>query len=217
MASPYLLFVGFPATAASPGTEWLAALKASISFIVVSTVFTSFLIPIVIALFFFSTRHSRAQPVFYFNIMAILLGIVEGILSGYLQVNYTLFRTYISSQLIAIFEIHAILSPLNPLSPSFIIAYAMLWSFIPFLTETVLILRLLVIYPVRTTQVSTLLLIYTFPVLVKAFRLVNLSVFMVKWIALSHSENPLSTSGQIWWTSQPYVKIEWILQLLDKT
>ncbi|KAJ6632115.1 hypothetical protein B0H10DRAFT_4842 [Mycena sp. CBHHK59/15] len=68
-----------------PRTNWLAVLQPSITLVMIGTVFTSFLVPMLIALLFFSTTRSRRLAIFHLNILAIIMGIVEGILNAYCE------------------------------------------------------------------------------------------------------------------------------------
>ena len=79
----------FPADAfppPPPGTNYVAAIKPSLNLLMIGTVWTSFLIPITIALFFFSTPDIRRRPVFILNLVSIALGLVQGAVNIYNQV-----------------------------------------------------------------------------------------------------------------------------------
>lgn len=65
--------------------------------VVIGTVWASFLVPIAVALFFFSTPSMRRRPVFIMNVLAILFGLIEGAVNLYNQVR----RVYILSALSA--------------------------------------------------------------------------------------------------------------------
>lgn len=63
-----------------PGLTYLATVKPSLIYALIGAIFTSILLPILIALFFFSTRESRQNLTFRLNALAIILGIGEGVL-----------------------------------------------------------------------------------------------------------------------------------------
>ncbi|EGN96387.1 hypothetical protein SERLA73DRAFT_76347 [Serpula lacrymans var. lacrymans S7.3] len=69
-----------------PGTNFIAILQPMITFLLPGTILSSFLIPILIAIFAFSTPHSRRQPVFVLNVLGILIGLLQGALLIYLSV-----------------------------------------------------------------------------------------------------------------------------------
>lgn len=91
-----------------------------------------------------------------------------------------------------------------------------MYTFAPWLTELVLLLRLLVIYPPRRTSKKTLALVFTFPVLVKLVRMACLIVYFHTYV--QNTENvPVASraaeSGNF--RATPYSKIEWFLQIFD--
>lgn len=61
-------------------------IRPSLGFILVGTIFSSMLIPILVVLFYFSTPNLRKQPIFIANVISILLGIVLGIYNAQLEV-----------------------------------------------------------------------------------------------------------------------------------
>lgn len=66
---------------------YAVAIRPSITFIVLQTVFTSMLIPILIALFLFSTHQLRRCPIFILNVLSLLLAIGLGIWNNYVEVR----------------------------------------------------------------------------------------------------------------------------------
>lgn len=69
------------------GLAYIAAIRPSLNLLMIGTVWTAVLVPIAIALLLFSTSELRRKPIFIFNLIAILLGIAEGVLNGYLEVR----------------------------------------------------------------------------------------------------------------------------------
>ncbi len=72
-----------------PGLNYIAAIQPSLTFVMIQISFGSMLIPLLTALICLSTREIRKKPVFYFNILAILSGLVSCTLSIWLQVRGT--------------------------------------------------------------------------------------------------------------------------------
>lgn len=70
-----------------PGLTYTAALAPSLNLVLIGTVWSAFLVPIAIALFFFSTAATRRQPVFIMNVLSISFGLVEGAINIYNQVR----------------------------------------------------------------------------------------------------------------------------------
>lgn len=62
------------------------AIRPSIGWVLTATALTSILIPILIALFYFSTPTSRRQPIFILNVLSILFGIALCVWNNYLEV-----------------------------------------------------------------------------------------------------------------------------------
>ncbi|KAJ6561505.1 hypothetical protein DFH09DRAFT_921028 [Mycena vulgaris] len=177
-----------------PGTNWLAVIQPSMAFLMIGTVFSSLLIPMLVALLFFSTSDSRRLVIFNLNVLAIVMGIFTGAINGYC-------------------EIHNILSPLNPVSSSLFDAYAFMSFFLPFIVESILVLRLLAVYPYSTTPIRKFILVFTFPVIVKLVRIINLAVFMRKYVILTRTVASPLVAGDVFHQVAP--KIEWTSQLLD--
>ncbi len=68
--------------------EYTDAIRPAIGFMLISAVFTAFLIPLFFMLLSMSTASSRKRPIFVINTLSILLGLVLGILSIHLSVSF---------------------------------------------------------------------------------------------------------------------------------
>ncbi|KAG7093929.1 hypothetical protein E1B28_007564 [Marasmius oreades] len=178
------------------GLAYLAAIRPSLNLLMIGTVFTSLLVPIAVALFVFSTPSLRRKPIFILNVIAVLLGIAEGILNGYL-------------------EITAIISPHIVIHPTAYTAFTCLCLLVPLFSECILLLRLVAVYPLRQTSRSMLVVVFAPPVIFKIVRLVNIGIFLGQWVKqLGTAGSPIA-AGQATWGQQPWTKIEWFLQLAD--
>jgi hypothetical protein len=62
-------------------------LKSSLTFVLIGAVFSSLLIPMLIALVLFSTQDTRRRWLFHLNALALAFGIVQGILLSGLYVS----------------------------------------------------------------------------------------------------------------------------------
>ena len=62
-------------------------IRSSLGFVLVFTIFSSFLIPMLIILFYFSTPTSRKRPIFILNVLALASGIGVGGWGDYLLVS----------------------------------------------------------------------------------------------------------------------------------
>ena len=70
-----------------PGLNYIAAIQPSITFLMIGTVFSGILLPLLVALFHFSTKHTRRQPIFILNVISITLGLTLGIYNAYIEVK----------------------------------------------------------------------------------------------------------------------------------
>lgn len=69
-----------------PGLNYIAALGPLINLLMIGTVWSAMLVPLLVTLFVFSTRELRRRPVFAMSVIAILLGLFEGAANIYCEV-----------------------------------------------------------------------------------------------------------------------------------
>src|ERR1700749_4581570 len=69
------------------GTNQQAAFKFAIIYLMIGQTLGSFLVPMIIAFFFFSTRALRRSFIFWCNVFALLVGIVQTVLCAYILVR----------------------------------------------------------------------------------------------------------------------------------
>lgn len=86
-----------------------------------------------------------------------------------------------------------------------------LFLFAPLLVESILIFRLVAVFPSRINGLRTVFLVVAFPVIVRVGRVVNMS------IAISQAARAASHGGiaDQWFAVLPYARAEWITSLLD--
>ncbi|KII84132.1 hypothetical protein PLICRDRAFT_46491 [Plicaturopsis crispa FD-325 SS-3] len=179
-----------------PGTNWIAALQPAVGFLLIGTIFSSMLVPILLALFFFSTRAMRRTLMFSMNVFALLIGLAMGVLNVYS-------------------EAYSVLRPSDPLPSSSYGAFASMTAIMPWIVECILLLRVKVVYPLRTTSRLTLIAIYTPAVLLKLGRLINMAVYLNTYIEFSRTATTPIVAGEVLWNTLPNTRIEWGLQVLD--
>jgi hypothetical protein len=86
----------------------------------------------------------------------------------------------------------------------------------PLLVESVLLCRLLAVYPYHSTPKRTFIAIFLPLLFLKVCRLANMCVFADKFaVVIKDSEIPLDIA-QLGWEIKN-AKIEWILQLVDNS
>ncbi|KAF9487796.1 hypothetical protein BDN71DRAFT_1404265 [Pleurotus eryngii] len=178
-----------------PGLNYIEAIRPSVTMLMIGSVWSAVLVPLLCVLFFFSTKDLRRKPIFILNVCSILLGIAMGLLNG----------------------VKAILTPLVPQPESNFITFASLVVAIPIFVESILVLRLMAVYPWKTTPLATHLAIFTPLFLLKIARVTNAIVFIVQYKSLAQGVNNPIASGQKSWRTEPGQKIEWFLQVVDNS
>jgi len=165
---------------------------------IIGHTFTIILIPLLAALFYFSSRASRRHPIFILNVVTIMLALAVG---GLLDA-----RAY-----------RAILFPANPPPLSWNIAIGVLGAVQSILVDTILLLRLVSVYPKSYLGPPRFYLLITLPILLKGLRIGNLIAF-IKALA-DATKNPMTANLLIAkiWESASYLKIEWFSQLFDNS
>ncbi|KAJ7157797.1 hypothetical protein C8R46DRAFT_958768 [Mycena filopes] len=183
-----------------PGLNYIAAITPSLSLLMIGTVWSSMLIPLLVILLLFSNSEMRRKPLFIMNLIAVLAGIVLGAMNVYLETT-------------------AIISPLTPIKGSVFIGFDCILLYLPVFMDTILLVRLFIVYPPQTISWPGRLLVFGPPILFKLVRVSNLAVFMVRWTNLikltaGGGLSPLQ-AGQTLWGTQPWTKIEWFFQVFD--
>ncbi|KAG1730415.1 uncharacterized protein EDB91DRAFT_1059488 [Suillus paluster] len=178
-----------------PGTNYIAIIQPSLNSIMIGHTFTVVLIPLIIALFYFSTPLSRRRPIFILNVVAIILAFTAGVMIDSLA-------------------IHSVLSPLDPWPPTMNIAIGIIGAFQSILVDLILLLRLTLIYSYSLVGPKRFALVTALPILLKLARLVNMFIF-IKVLA-DAARGPLGSENiAVVWATTPYLKIEWSAQLVD--
>ncbi|KAI0691677.1 hypothetical protein C8Q76DRAFT_634634 [Earliella scabrosa] len=167
-------------------------LDAAVNLLIIGAVFPAFLVPISIALIFFSTSAIRRKPVFIMNVLAVALGLAFG---G-----------------VAIYNTSRTLSA-RPVNPDITIAMTCLYFFIPICVQCILLVRILAVYPPRTLSWSLWAAIYGPLTAVIVVRIVNASIAFRKIAEGTDKYQDAYVAAQIAW-NLPYAKAEWFLQLL---
>ncbi|KAG1727129.1 hypothetical protein EDB19DRAFT_1643194 [Suillus lakei] len=178
-----------------PGTNYIAIIQPSLNSIMIGHTFTVILIPLIFALFYFSTPLSRRRPIFILNVIAIILAFAAGIMIDSLA-------------------IHSMLSPLDPWPPTMNIAIGIIGAFQSILVDLILLLRLTLIYPYTIVGPKRFVLITALPTLLKIARLVNMIMF-IKVLADAARGPTGSENLAVVWATTPYLKIEWSAQVVD--
>ncbi|PIL26376.1 hypothetical protein GSI_12132 [Ganoderma sinense ZZ0214-1] len=169
--------------------------RTGLTFLVLGTVLSSFLIPIAVVLFFFSTPRLRRQPTFVFNVIVIVLGLMQGVIIFFEATGPMLNKPNIS------IASSTLLVSLNIL--------------VPLCAESVLIFRVVAVYPPHILSRTRRLALYGPIVLLKVTRVINAFYFIHLLLGGPHAQDPYALIQSIW--RVPNGKLEWFLQLVDDT
>ncbi|KAK0245510.1 hypothetical protein EDD85DRAFT_20707 [Armillaria nabsnona] len=177
------------------GFNYLAVIRPSLKLMLLCSAWSSALVPLLFALFLFSSRTLRRTPIFMLNVVSIIMGLALGVLAYYNGVT-------------------AILSPDVIIPGAAVITQAVFINALPLFTESILVLRVLTVYPLRTAPRRTLAIVYIPLCCLKLARLINILVFWGIWFpTILAGGNPIYVAQQSW--GFPSDKIEWSLQMVD--
>ncbi|THH13386.1 hypothetical protein EW146_g6823 [Bondarzewia mesenterica] len=180
-----------------PGLNYIAVITPVMHSILIGHAFLVLFLPLMFMLWFFSTKYTRRQPVYILNVINICLAIAVGIMIDWRGVRLTL-------------------DPLTIYPVSFNLSISILGVIQSLLIDTILLIRLVSVYPRDLIGVQRFVLLITLPVLLKIGRFINLVIMSKVLTDLSTGPNAqalLLTK----WAHAPYIKIEWFGQLIDVT
>ncbi|RDX48915.1 hypothetical protein OH76DRAFT_1404104 [Lentinus brumalis] len=167
----------------------------ALNLLLIGTVWSSFLVPIAIALFFFSDARMRRQPIFILNTCAIGLGLAVGAIN--------------------IYNITRSISGRN-VDPSITTVLTALWFLTPISVQAILLFRVVAAYPPRLLNWNRRFLIYGPFIVLLIARLINASICVAKIAQGVHTLANTFLASQLEW-DLPYPKVEWFLQLFYDT
>ncbi|KAK0433052.1 uncharacterized protein EV420DRAFT_1655020 [Desarmillaria tabescens] len=178
------------------GFNYLAVIRPSLKLMLLCSAWSSALVPLLFALFLFSSRSLRRTPIFMLNVVSIIMGLALGVLAYYNGVSYG----------------NPVSGYNNPRAP--VITQAVFINALPLFTESILVLRVMTVYPLKSTPRLTLAIVYIPLCCLKVARLANILVFWGIWFPdILAGGNPIVVAQQSW--DFPCDKIEWSLQMFD--
>ncbi|PFH45385.1 hypothetical protein AMATHDRAFT_51682 [Amanita thiersii Skay4041] len=182
-----------------PGLNYLLVVQPTLGLMMAELVGTAILVPLLIILLFFSTKQLRRKQIFTLNVISILLGLSTGISS-----------TLVLRQ--------GIINPTKPLTS---VQYALLGYsilIIPIFVESILLFRLLVVYPYHAIPLCIFLMIFIPLGYIKVARVVNISLFAGHIFSLTKAGLSPIVAIQVGWTKESvFAKTAWFLQVIDNT
>ncbi|KAF7351321.1 hypothetical protein MSAN_01563600 [Mycena sanguinolenta] len=197
-----------------PGLNYIAAIKPSVTLLMIGTVWCSMLIPLLVILFAFSSPSLRRRPLFILNAIAVLIGIVLGIINAYIEVVFRFLASSCVTVLICL-QVTSMLSPLTPLKTSVFITFTAILLYIPVFMDIVLIFRVFIVYPPHTMPWLRRLAVFGPPIVFKFIRTANLIVLLVNLTTLVNNGLSPVVAGQIAWSTHPWTKVEYFFQVFD--
>lgn len=195
-----------------PGFNLISHMRASYSFVLVSLPFASVLVPVFLLIIFFSTPDSRKTLLFALNIIIVLLGLVEGVLSTVVQV-----RLYSCSENALVDSTNQsiiILDPEHPVSDHLFLAYIGIALYTPIVVDCILILRLSAVYPASVTSPTSRMTILSVPLLCTVSRIACVTVFVRRWAVLG-SKSTAELASFVIWPRNPVIIADWSIQLFE--
>lgn len=179
-----------------PGLNYIAAIRPSLNFILVLTPLGSMLVPLILALFFFSPPQARRHPVFILNILACCSGICEAATNAALETKQILF-------------------PLQPISKELLTSVIAFSIVSPLFIDSILLFRILAFYPLNITPNRQFLAIFALPILVKCGRFIAVVMYLYQFTHSSGNLPNVLLAAQSTWPKNPYIISEWSLQMID--
>lgn len=177
-------------------TNFVEGIRDPLTFVLVITSLCACLITLLIVLFVFSTRELRKRLIFRLNVIAICFALTLGVLNFIVSGS-------------------AILRPFDPVPQSLYITTIAAALLPPVFYDSILLTRLLALYPVDRTPLPVLIRILAFPICVKCGRLVVLSLYVWHYAGESRDLATFSAHAQATWYRNPFVTTEWTLQMFD--
>ncbi|GJE92697.1 hypothetical protein PsYK624_088530 [Phanerochaete sordida] len=173
------------------------AIRTPMTFVIITMVFGSMLVPILVTLLWISTSTDRGQPIFILNVASILVGIGIATWSSY-------------------DSLYSILNPAMQVNKTANGVFAVVALLSPWIAELVLAYRLVAVFPPRRTPLWKLAAVFAYPVTIKCVRLGCMIAFWrVCFRETAHAANALVAAESLDWGKYPYSRAELFLQIFD--
>ncbi|KAF8550791.1 hypothetical protein OG21DRAFT_1397578, partial [Imleria badia] len=170
-----------------PGMNSVAIISSGLQTLMIGHTFLILLIPLLAALFYYSTPFSRCQHIFTLNVLAVTLAFTAGVATDAIN-------------------IHMLLSPQNTWPAQLQIAIGFIGVFQGMLVDSILLVRLVVRFVFLTSL----------PIGLKVTRVVNVILYINQLSVMANGPNAFEKVDSAWLTL-PYMKIEWIAQVVDNS
>ena len=185
----------FPASA-SLGQDYNTSVRSALHFICLLLPLGSVLVPVILVLLFFSTHESRRRPVFALNLTACASGIC---LAALVVVN----------------EVGTVLHPDKAASQNNFVAIISFSSFSALFVDSILLVRLLALFPRQTTPHRTYVAIMATPVLLKCGRLITIILYINSLAHPTDLRWNMMLTALLTWKRNPYSISKYVLEMAD--
>jgi hypothetical protein len=192
---------------------FLQKIRQAFDLLMLGTSLPVLLVPLLFALFAFSTPQTRRSIMFKKCVIDVVLGIAFSVYGIYIEVSYAcrsplwqLINNHLQGNIVMnIFGFTSYKTHVAILSCTVAI--------LPWIIDLTLLLRLLAIYPPRTQALSTTVCVFAFPIAIKLARLISIALYINEYF----SSKRYATSGEgiVAAIHGPFVKAEWFLELFD--
>ncbi|KAG5650328.1 hypothetical protein H0H81_012614 [Sphagnurus paluster] len=184
-----------------------------LAFIIVSSLLAAILLPLLGLLIAQSTSRSRRTTFFALNVIAVCLGILDGILCIHLSVSRDTPKLGALTRQPYV-QVTSLLSPFSTLNPVENFMYTFLSVWVPWITEAILLFRVVVVYRSSFACLSQMLPLLAFPIIVKVARAVCNIIFLVHRKPSSWQPNLHAFANAQTLDTWP-VKVTWVLEFVD--
>ncbi|KAJ8486952.1 hypothetical protein ONZ45_g14503 [Pleurotus djamor] len=167
---------------------------AWLTYALIAACFASLLVPLLVVLLVFSTNDLRRSLIFYLNVLALFMGIGEGVTLAYLNV-YNIFFPEDNNSTI----------------PGPVLSWLLFSFWSPMLVEGILYLRLWAVFPPTLVSRNTRVVILGIPILSKGARCAVLGYATFEWVRSASMIGTFLAGLQFW----PMARVVWCLQLFD--
>ncbi|KAF9011981.1 hypothetical protein BDQ17DRAFT_1345237 [Cyathus striatus] len=168
---------------------YIEAIKPSLNVLTVCAVWLGISIPLMFLL-------TKAKPLFIFNAVSIFIGIAMGVLN-------------------MVILLKTLGDPLNGISKPVYVTYLCLTVSVELFIDSILLFRVVSVFPVATTSTNKLVLIFGPLIVLKIGRTVDILIFLSKFVKKTLHLRAVQSDLALVAKNMPEDIIGWALQLVD--
>jgi hypothetical protein len=187
------------------------------AFLIVYVALGAICLPLLLAVFYFSTARVRRTPLFVFVVFDVIFGVAISCWMSTITVRHA--SRCLHTGLTKLSQLRLLLNPLSSHSRTDFIVIPILTFVGPWVVDLVLLLRLYAVFPVATTRRRTICAVFAFTVSVKAARLGCDITQAVQWVP-TVGQDPwtvLNTAANVQSAHSSLLKAALACDLIDHT